>query len=110
MKRSRLDLMADDLSVRTVLDTSVAKFLAAAIVVLAVVPFTAPFSTFDAVEIAVEQVVHVNAPQAKAVQDLTDVLCLPATACALMLDDTVQAVGFAHSTDVRPFRVLVLRI
>jgi hypothetical protein len=102
--------LADDLSVRTVLGTYVAKFLAAAIVVLALVPFTAPFSTFDAVEIVAEQVVHVNAPQTKAVQDLTDALCLPTTACALTLDDTVQAVGLADSTDVRPFRVLVLRI
>src|SRR5215475_14365525 len=75
--------MAGDLSVRTVLGTYVAKFLAATIVVLALVPFTAPFSTFDAVEIVAEQVLHVNVPQTKAVQDLTDVLCLPATACAL---------------------------
>jgi hypothetical protein len=102
--------MCDGLSVRTVLGTSIAKVLAATIVVLALVPFTAPFSTFDAVEIVAEQVVHVNAPQTKVVQDLTDVLCLPATACALTLDDTVQAVGLADSTDVRPFRVLVLRI
>jgi hypothetical protein len=102
--------MTDDLSVRTVLGTSVAKFLAAAIVVLALVPFTAPFSTFDSVEIVAEQAVHLNAPQTKTVQDLTDVLCIPTTACALTLDDTVQAVGLAHSTDGRPFRVLVLRI
>jgi hypothetical protein len=102
--------MCDGLSVRTVLGTSIAKVLAATIVVLALVPFTAPFSTFDAVEIVAEQVVHVNAPQTKVVQDLTDVRCLPATACALTLDDTVQAVGLADSTDVRPFRVLVLRI
>jgi hypothetical protein len=102
--------MADGFSLRTVLGTSVAKFLAAAIVVLALVPFTAPFSTFDAVEIVAEQVVHMNAPQAKAVQGLTDALFLPTTACALTLDGTVQAVGLAVSTDVRPFPVLVLRI
>jgi hypothetical protein len=52
----------------------------------------------------------VNAPQTKAVQGLTDVLSIPTTACALTLDDTVQAVGLADSTDGRPFRVLVLRI
>ena len=102
--------MAGDLSVRTVLGTYVAKLLAAMIVVLALMPFTAPFSTFDAVEIVAEQVLHVNVPQTKAVQDLTDVLCLPATAYALTPHDTVLSVGLADSTDVRPFRVLVLRI
>lgn len=102
--------MAGDLSVRTVLGTSVAKFLAAAIVVLALVPFTAPFSTFDAVEIVGEQVVHVNAPPIKAIQDLSDVLCVPTTACGLTLNGTVASVALADATDVRPFRVLVLRI
>jgi hypothetical protein len=74
------------------------------------VPFTAPFSTFDNVEIVGEQSLHVSAPQAKAAQDLTDLFCLPTTACALTLDDTVQSVGFGDASDVRPFRVIVLRI
>ena len=102
--------MADDLTVRTVLGTSIAKFLAAAIVVLALVPFTAPFSTFDAVEIASEQVLHSNAVQTKAVQGMTDVLSLPTTACTLMFSTAVHSAAPADSTDVLPFRVLVLRI
>ena len=101
--------MADDLSVRTVLETPVAKFLAAAIVVLAVMPFTAPFSTFDAVEIVSEHALHANAVQTKAVQDMTDVVHAPTAACALRFDHTILSVGLADSIDVPPFRVLVLR-
>src|SRR5215510_4342021 len=98
--------MADDLTVRTVLGTSIAKFLAAAIVVLALVPFTGPFSTFDALEIVSEQVLHSNAVQAKAAQDTTDVLSLPTAACALVLSTAVHSAALADSTDVLPFRVL----
>src|SRR5262245_34964879 len=102
--------MAGDLSVRTVLRTYVAKFLAAALVVLTLTPFTAPFSTFDAVEIVSEQVLHSNASPAKTVQDMTDVLPLPTAAHALTLSNTIQGVVPADFTDVRPFLVLVLRI
>ena len=102
--------MADDLTIRTVLGTYVAKFLAAAIVVLALVPFTAPFSTFDALEIVSEQVLHSNAVQTKAVQDMTDVLSLPTAACTLILSTAIHSAALADSTDVLPFRVLVLRI
>jgi len=102
--------MADDLSVRTVLGTFAAKFLATVIVVLAIMPFTAPFSTFDAVEIASEQVLHANAVQTKAVQDMTDVLSLPIAVSALILSSAVQSSALADGTDLPPFRVLVLRI
>ena len=102
--------MADDLSVRTVLGTYVAKFLAATIVVLTLTPFTAPFSTFDAAEIVSEQVLHSNASPAKTVQDMTDVLSLPPAACALTLSNTIQSAALADCNDVRPFLVLVLRI
>ena len=102
--------MADDLSVRTVLGTFAAKFLAALIVVLTLTPFTAPFSTFDAVEIASEQVLHNNASPAKTAPDMTDVLSVPTAACALMLSSAVQSIALADGTDVPPFRVLVLRI
>jgi hypothetical protein len=102
--------MADDLSVRTVLGTYVAKFLAATIVVLALTPFTAPFSTFDAAEIVSEQVLHANALPAKAVQDITDVLTLPPAACGLTPSHTIHSTALAECNDVRPFLVVVLRI
>ena len=102
--------MADDLTVRTVLGTSLAKFLAAAIVVLALVPLTAPFATFDAVEIAAEQVVHANAAQTKTVQNMTDTLCLSIDTSTLMLSTAVHSAAPADCRDVLPFRVLVLRI
>jgi hypothetical protein len=102
--------MADDLTVRTVLGTSIAKLLAAAIVVLALVPCTAPFSTFDAVEIAAEQTLHANAVQTKTVQDMTDVLCLSIHTSTLMLSTAVHSAALADCTNVLPFRVLVLRI
>jgi hypothetical protein len=105
-----MDSMAGDLTIRTVLDTRAARFLAAAIVVLAVMPFTAPFSTFDAVEIVSEQVLHANAAQTNVVQDMSDVLCPPTAACALMVSIAIQSTALADRTDVLPFRVLVLRI
>jgi hypothetical protein len=104
------DPMIAPLSVRTVLPTWLARFFAAAIIVLAVSPFTAPFSTFDAAEIASDQVLHAGDAQVKIAQDTTDFVFNPASAIPTALETAFDGAALSNRLDVRPIRVLVLRI
>jgi hypothetical protein len=98
------------LRVRTVLSTRLAGFFAAAIIVLSVSPFTAPFSTFDAAEIASEQVLHAGDAPVKVAQDTTDFDFVPASAVPTALETAFDGAALSNCLDVRPIRVLVLRI
>ena len=102
--------MIAHLSVRTVLATRLAKFMAAAIVVLAILPFTAPFSSFAAVEIVSEQILHAGASQLKTVQDTTDLAFLTTSALLLMFFFAMDRASMSDRPDVRRIRILVLRI
>ena len=102
--------MIAQLSLRTVLSTRVARLMAAAIIALAVSPFTAPFSTFEAAEIAAGQVLHSDDGQLKVAQDATDCDFVTPSATPLALDRSLDGASLSNRIDVRPVRVLVLRI
>jgi hypothetical protein len=102
--------MIAPLSIRTVLPTWLARFFAAAIIVLAVSPFTAPFSTFDAAEIARDQVLHAGDAQLKIAQDATDFVFNPASTIPTALETAFDGATLSNRLDVRPIRVVVLRI
>ena len=102
--------MTDYGSVRRVLATRLAKFLAAAIIVLGISPLTAPFATFDAAEIAWARVLHAGDAQLKVVQDTTDVTFITISTSPLTLHLALDSARLTDRTDIRPIRILVLRI
>jgi hypothetical protein len=102
--------MSVDLCPRIVLRTGIAKFFAAAIIVLALLPFTAPFSTFAVAEIASERNLHSGAAQLKLVEDTTPVSFVSMNAFDVTLGASVDSVLPAALIDGQRIRALVLRI
>ena len=102
--------MTASFSVSSILATRAARWMAAAIIVLGISPFTAPFSTFDAAEIAAEQILHSGDAQLKVVQDATDVACSMSDALPPAFLAVFDPLMVSNPTDVHPVKVLVLRI
>ena len=101
--------MIAQLSLRTVLPTRTSRFLAAAIIALAITPFTAPFSAFDLAEV-VSLHVHSSDAQLKLAKDTTDFVFISTSAIPLLLVASFDGAPLSNRIDVRPVRVLVLRI
>src|SRR5262245_61226780 len=99
-----------DMCPRTVLRTRTAKIFAAAIIVLTILPFTAPFSTFAVAEIASERILHSGAGQLKLLEDTTTVTFISMSALDLTLEASVDSVLPAALIDGQRIRALVLRI
>jgi hypothetical protein len=102
--------MIAQLSLRSVLSTRMARIMAAAIIALAISPFTAPFSTFDLAEIVSQHALHSGDPQLKVTQDTTDCVFTMASAIPVALEASFDGASLSNRIDVRPVRVLVLRI
>ena len=101
--------MAPVLCLRTVLNTRFARALAAVIIVLAITPFTAPFSSFNPVEIVSEQVLHAGT-SAKAAQDTTDLDALALGEALFTRPIVLDAVRLSELSVAGPISVVVLRI
>jgi len=101
--------MFAQLSLRTVLPTRTSRLLAAVIIALAFTPFTAPFSTFDLAEV-VSLHVHSSDAQLKLAKDTTDFVCISTSVIVLALVASFDVASLLNRVDVRPVRVLVLRI
>jgi hypothetical protein len=106
----RQSSMSVDIRPRTVLRSRIAKIFAAAIIVLAILPFTAPFSTFAVAEIASERILHSGAAQLKLVEDTTTVAFISMNALDVTLGASVDSVLPAALIDGQRVRALVLRI
>ena len=101
--------MMAQLSLRTVLPTRTSRFLAAAIILLAITPFTAPFSAFDLAEM-VSPHVHSSDAQLKVAKDTTDFVLVSTSPILLALVASFDGASLSNRIDVHPVRVLVLRI
>ena len=110
LDRQPADPMTAYFSVNAILATCAARWMAAAIIVLGISPFTAPFSTFDGAEIAAEQILHSCDAPLKVVQDATDFTCLTSCATPLAFVSAFDPLMRPDITDVFPVKVLVLRI
>jgi len=102
--------MSVDMSSRTVLRTRIAKIFAASIIVLTILPFTAPFSTFAVAEIVSERILHLGAAQLKLAEDTTTVTFISVNALDLTLDASIDSVLPAALIDGQHTHALVLRI
>jgi hypothetical protein len=109
LKDRRADPMMAQLSLRTVLPTRTSRLLAAAIILLAITPFTAPFSAFDPAEM-VSPHVHSSDAQLKVAKDATDFVLISTSPISLALVASLDGVPPSNRIDVHPVRVLVLRI
>ena len=87
-----------------------AKFFATTLVLLAVSPLTAPFSTFDAAEILGETSVHPDAGAAKLVQDAIDLATSVAHLLPALTEVSSQLIRRVDTPAVQSLSPLVLRI
>jgi hypothetical protein len=96
---------------RSVFATPAAKWLAALVIVMALVPLTASFTTADAAEFSVERDLHIGGNQsAGSIELLAD--CGPSSTTSVFLGVQlrIDATTVAGGVDQRRFRVRVLRI
>ena len=92
--------MTGRLSVLRVRRLFISRFFAGLIVVLAIAPFTAPFSSFGLAELVGEKSLHGSSDSGKLADDLADLALLVVHVLPTLAADD----GFARSATVRPDR------
>jgi hypothetical protein len=89
----------------------IARLSAALLILLIVLPFTAPFSVLAVAEMLGEQTYHQgDGAASKAVDDLADPDCFSLSIGPASLDCGACPVSSSTHVDTIPYRILVLRI
>ena|SRR5580765_1063931 len=102
--------MTGRLSIVRVRRLLISRFFAAFIVVLAITPFTAPFSSFGVAEFVGEKSLHGSSDSGKLADDLTDLAFLVVQALPTLAADYGSARATIARPDLRVIQTHVLRI
>lgn len=102
--------MARVVSLRCVRWSHMLRVGAACLIVLIVLPFTAPFASFDLADLLGDRAVGESAGSASEVKDVTDALTVAAPFSPQLTADTLHAAPLPCAGRLGALRTIVLRI